>query len=353
MKDYITPDYSTLRLLSYNGYKSCAAEERTVTENGETFRKVNVDPRKYTLNDRFIEIDKDATVNEGPFVLQHDGKYYLYYAPCGTGSIYYAICQSVSDSPLGPFVKLTDYNPVIGINETNDYMTCTGHNSFVEIGNELYALYHCNWGETKQYGRCIAVDRVQFMYNEELGYDILYGNGPTLSVQPAPEAYTGYTNIAKTAKITVKGGSKDNVKYLTDGLFTVQPWTWYWEYTADGETTVTLEWSTPQEVSAVFVYNSANYFTAFDKVDNITFVGATAKDNAVINDLYCNIENVNENDLCMRQGGAACASFKPLKIKKMTVKVSSKYTYEYEDGRDGKNKTVNISELYVMGKEAA
>ena len=49
----------------------------------------------------------------------------------------------------------------------------------------------------------------------------------------------------------------------------------------------------------------------------------------------------------------SCASFKPLKIKKMTVKVSSKYTYEYEDGRDGKNKTVNISELYVMGKEAA
>ena len=352
MKDYITPDYSTLSLISVAGYKSVKAQERYVTdeETGETYRKVNVDPRTFEYGEAFIEIGEGNNVNEGPFMLERNGKYYLYYAPCGTGNMYYSICQAVADNPFGPYEKLTDYNPVIGMNQFNDYMVCTGHHSFVYYKNEIFALYHCFWGETQAYGRTIAADRVKFVYNEELGYEIMYGNGPTLSIQPGNEALTGYTNVATTANIsTSKNGNRDSLKYLTDGIFTVQEHTWNKEYTSNGESTVKLKWNEAQEVSAIFIYNSADYFKAFSKIKNIVFTlenGSKVK----ITELKFNPSNVNQNNLSMRQGGAAIAYFDPINVVEMEFTVSSKYTYEYEDGGND-NVTINISEIYVMGKE--
>ena len=353
MKDHITPDYSTLSLLSVAGFKSVKAQERYVTDEktGETYRKVNVDPRTFEYGEAFVEIGEGNNVNEGPFMLERNGKYYLYYAPCGTGNMYYSICQAVSDNPFGPYTKLTDYNPVIGMNQFNDYMVCTGHHSFVYMEDEIFALFHCFWGETAAYGRTIAADRVKFLYNEELGYDIMYGNGPTLSVQPGNEILTGYKNVAKTAKLsTTNKGDKSTLKYLTDDIFTVQEHTWNKEFTSNGLSTIKLKWDKAQEVSAIFIYNSADYYKAFNKIDNIIFTledGSKVK----ISELKCNPLNVNESNLSMRQGGGAIAYFDPINIIEMQFEVSSKYTYEFEDGSTDKNAVVNISEIYVMGKE--
>lgn len=351
MKDHMTPDYSTLSLVSAACYKEVTAKDEMVTENGETFRRVNVDPTTFNYGERFVETDKQNNVNEGPFMMEHDGRYYMYHAPAGTGSVAYSICQMVSDSPLGPYKKITDYNPVIGINDTNDYMSCTGHNSFVFIGDEIFALYHCFWGGTTSYGRCIAADRVQWMYNEELGYDILYGNGPTLSTQPGVELLTGYSNIAKNSTISIsKNGNKDTIKYLTDGLFTVQEFTWDKEFTSKDKVTIELEWESPQEVASIFIYNSADYYKAFKQIDEVIF---TLEDGSqkVIHNLQVNPNYVNENNLCMRQGGSAIATFDPMKVTKIEFTISQKYTNEFEDGSEGSNNTINISEIYVQGKE--
>jgi hypothetical protein len=192
MKDLITPDYSTLQIMATPRYKSVRAKEITVEENGESVRKVSLDPRNFTRTDEFYEIGEGNNVNEGAHMIEKDGKFYLTYSPTGTGNILYSICQAVSDSPLGPFKKLPECNPVIGLNDTNDYMSCTGHHSFVYIEDEIFALYHCFWQElSASGGRCLAVDRAKFMYNETLGHDILYGMGPTQAVQPANKAHTG------------------------------------------------------------------------------------------------------------------------------------------------------------------
>ena len=53
-----------------------------------------------------------ATVNEGPFVLKHEGKYYLSYSANTYESQHYAIGYAVSDSPKGPWVKYHD-NPIL------------------------------------------------------------------------------------------------------------------------------------------------------------------------------------------------------------------------------------------------
>lgn len=356
MKDMITPDFSTLQILTTPRYTSVRAQERT---DGNGNRIVNVDPRTIERTGMFEEIGPGNNVNEGPFVVKNNGKYYLAYAPCGTGNTRYSICQAVSDSPLGPFVKLQDYNPVIGTNEMNDYLSCTGHNSFVKIGDELWALYHAFWGGTQSYGRCVAADRVAFIRNDALGFDVMYGNGPSLAVQPANELHTGMTNVAKTAKISVsKNGDKNTVKYLTDGIFTVQDFTRDMEFSSKGSVTVTLEWDAPQEIEAVFIYNSADYYKAFAKVDEIKFQLSESPawsskvifSKAIIKNLLCNPDNVNENEMSMRQGGGAVASFRPIKVTKMTFTISSKYTKEYEDGSDGTNRQINVSEIYVMGK---
>ncbi|MGN1062151.1 MAG: family 43 glycosylhydrolase, partial [Candidatus Scatosoma sp.] len=332
-----------------------------VEENGETVRKVSLDPRNFTRTDEFYEVGEGNNVNEGAHMIENNGKFYLTYSPTGTGNILYSICQAVSDSPLGPFKKLTECNPVIGLNATNDYMSCTGHHSFVYIEDEIFALYHCFWQElSASGGRCLAADRVKFMYNPDLQHDVLYGLGPTQAVQPANKAHTCLENVAQTAEISVSSsGNKDSVQYLTDGFFPSQEFTKDWEFTAKDAVTITLKWDKPQEISALFIYNAYSYYNAFDKIDWIKFELSQSPDwseekftRAVIQDLKCDPNNVNENELCMRQGGGAVASFKPIKVTKLEIHISSKYSNEFGDGTLGENKNINVSELYIMGKEA-
>ena len=55
---------------------------------------------------------RSASVVEGPFVLKHNGKYYLTYSANHTRSVDYAVGCAISDSPMGPFQKVA-YNPIL------------------------------------------------------------------------------------------------------------------------------------------------------------------------------------------------------------------------------------------------
>lgn len=312
----------------------------------------------------------EGSINEGTEVIQHGDKYYLTYSPYGYGNRAYAVRQAVGDSPLGPFTKLgAKYNPVMGINATNDYMAGTGHHCFIKAGDELFILYHAFYNPIENspnggfLGRAIGADRAQFMYNEELGYDILYGNGPTYSFQPLPDVASGMTNVAKNAKIKVSG-DENTAKYLNDGLFTVQDFTFPWEYVDANEdqkgTTITLTWDTPVEIKSFIIYNSQNYFYAFDKVDLVRFKLAEKpawynlkdyNDYCYIENLECNPENVEGNDFFMRQGGGALASFDNIKVTEMTIYINSKYTTEAEELDGSLNYAIHVSDIFVMGKE--
>lgn len=52
------------------------------------------------------------TVNEGPYVLRHKGKYYLTYSANSYESPDYAIGYAVADTPMGPWVKY-EGNPIL------------------------------------------------------------------------------------------------------------------------------------------------------------------------------------------------------------------------------------------------
>lgn len=137
-------------------------------------------------NEQFLfraELDwelKDCSVVEGPFVLKHDGRYYLTYSANHTRSPYYAVGCATSDSPYGPFTKYPE--PILC---KNDEVVGVGHHSFVRSKDdkEIIIVYHRHYSPTQFPPRLVCVDRVEFVKTD--GDDKLVVHGPTNTPQKA------------------------------------------------------------------------------------------------------------------------------------------------------------------------
>lgn len=356
MKDWISPDWDTMTHVSTPG--------RVTIEQDGSFEGV-LGPKTSWL---------EGSINEGTEVIEHNGKWYFTYSPFGYGSREYAPYVAVSDEPTGPFIKLgTKYSPIIGIGtEYNDYMAGTGHHCFIKAGDELWILYHCfynpvnnNDKEGNFLGRCIGADRAYWKYTPELGYDMLYGNGPTYNLQPKPETYTGYTNVAKYA--TIEGtGDYGEISSLTDGMFTSQPFSRQWEYGSDiGQLKIKLTWETPVEITAFHIYNSGEYSYAFKNVSSVMFKLANkpawyqGEDTqyCYIKDLPTYAADYNADQQIVRKGAAAMAQFDKITVTEMTICITAtldndnKYTYFNEETFSNEFMGIRIAELYIMGKQ--
>lgn len=124
--------------------------------------------------------DDEGGVNEGPFMLKYNGKYYLTYSVNGYTDKNYAVKLAVSDSPLGKYENkgtiLEKSGPLVG----------TGHHSFTTSpdGSELIIVYHCHYSATQVHARKLCIDRCKFTKTSD-GYTIsVYG--PTSTAQPYP-----------------------------------------------------------------------------------------------------------------------------------------------------------------------
>ena len=113
----------------------------------------------------------EYSVCEGPFVLKHNGKYYLSYSCNHTQDPSYAIGYAVSASPMGPFVKY-EGNPIL---HKTDLVNGVGHHSFFyRYGDgHLMCVYHRHYSKTQNYPRQVCLDEACF---ED---DVLKINGPT------------------------------------------------------------------------------------------------------------------------------------------------------------------------------
>ena len=333
MIDMVTPDYDTLTQLTEPGKK---------TIGGEANFEVGV------------------TVNEAPFMLSHvtkkpDGttvkKYYLTYSIYGYSNPLYSVACAVSDSPLGAFVKLDtkDGQPIVGIDSDFDHMGGTGHHSFVQCGDEYFMMYHAFSNRTNiNDGRTLAFDRMTFAYNESLGYDLMYGNGPTYSLQPLPYTVTGYQNLAKDAVITADGiADGSRASYLNDGRFTINYDNDFDFVSASNTVTVTIDFGKEVALNAIMVYNGRDIYQAFSSIDVIRF--ESAEGNYYIDNLT--FPKAYIGDGIMRPGGAAIAEFNTIKANKIVMKITKKIAAElFPDRPDAAG--VSISEIVVLGKEA-
>lgn len=119
----------------------------------------------------------DCKVAEGPFVLKHNGLYYLSYSCNHTRCRDYAVGYATSSSPFGPFKKY-EGNPIL---RGNDKIWGLGHHAFTYTADrkQLICSYHCHSGNPDNYKpRRFCLNTAEFKKSSD-GEDILIINGPT------------------------------------------------------------------------------------------------------------------------------------------------------------------------------
>lgn len=126
----------------------------------------------------------DGNVTEGPFILKHNGLYYLTYSGTGYESPDYALGYATSDAPLGTYTRY-DGNPILSRTEK---LYGPGHHSFTVSpdGSELFVVYHVHNTTSKVHPRKICIDRARFVPTDS-GTDRLEIFGPTHTAQEYPK----------------------------------------------------------------------------------------------------------------------------------------------------------------------
>lgn len=134
-----------------------------------------------TPDQPYEDINGTRLWNEGPFVLKHDGKYYMTYSANGYNTNEYCVAYATADSPFGPWIKAPE-NPILKANMSIG-VSGPGHNSFAYSpnGKELFMIYHAHTFPEKPSGnRAVYIDRVNFIDGK------MVVEGPTKSPQPYP-----------------------------------------------------------------------------------------------------------------------------------------------------------------------
>ncbi len=102
---------------------------------------------------------RSGEVTEGPFMLKHNGIYYLMYSGSGADTPNYGIGYATSKSPTGPFVKYAG-NPIA---QRGGKVSGPGHHCVVEgPDGKLWMLYHQKWDTEVNWRRFLALDPLWF-----------------------------------------------------------------------------------------------------------------------------------------------------------------------------------------------
>lgn len=259
MKDWFTPDYSTIKQLT-------------------TCNKTTVGGS--------VDTDMNAwNIDEGPFMLYAHGKYYLTFSIGATTDKEYAVCQAIGDSPLGDFekVQVADGGRILGADIDSIWASCAGHHSFLQLGDELWIIYHQDLdravGNTS---RGIAIDKVEWTVNSK-GQYIMKAVGPTYSVQPLPQMVTGYYNVAKEANVTATNAAEgSSPSLLNDGIVKCNFVSGVSEFVTKGNTQITLSFDDYVTARAICIYNSYDYNMAFVKVEKLEIKFKAKKDGKTV-----------------------------------------------------------------------
>ena len=188
--------------------------------------------------------------NEGPDVLKHEGKYYLFYSANSYKSYDYSLGYAVSDTPLGPFVKYKN-NPIISAIGS---MSGTGSNSFFYSldEKELFTAYqtHTNLAVGGE-DRKLTIDRCGFRKD-----GTFYINGPTVARQPVPSGER--TFITSFAKVSVSSSAVGkNPNTLFDGAISksLEDIPEEWTTTAkDEEKYIDVDFGIAKELCQIVLY---------------------------------------------------------------------------------------------------
>ena len=326
MIDWLTPDYSTYTILTEVNKTTVGGDE--VTEFFEDW------------------------LNEGPDVIYHNGKYYLLCSVNETTDKMYTVIQAVGDTPLGPFTKIQQSEGGLVLSPENewDHVNCSGHNSHIKVGDELFIVYH--QFIDRQYAsstiRGIAIDRLVW-YTRDDGLELLKAVGPTYSPQPLPAEISGYKNIAPLATVSATGVFEgQDLSTINDGAVRLHDIDVIDELLGDGVVSITLDFDHYVKAKALLLYNTYDFDSAFYHVARIDFSfktqveGKNATGTARIENLYYDFDKWSDADAEMiRPGAPLIVEFDELDINSVTVTFVCPRGQEY----------ISISEIMLLGRD--
>ena len=330
-KDFATPDYSSAVQLTRVGYASMEGDETS-------------------------DIDKERAstdkINEGPQVYRHGDKYYLVYSVGSTSSNLYSVAQAVSDSPMGPFRKLSKEEGGLLLGTEMNWIqnAGTGHCCLTEVGDELFIFYHegADRSSIDQNNRAISYVRAGFVQNED-GLEVLVANGPTsYSLQALPAAISGYKNIAPEATVSAQGlADGSDAKYLNDGFFASHSYgaVKETEFASGGDAQITLTFDDYRSVRALMLYNSIDYNKAFYQIARITLEVRTesgAQGTAYITGAAFSFDENTcyASQELMFAGSNLVVEFAEVEVKSITI------TFRVPTGRT----IAAVGDVWVLGK---
>lgn len=139
-----------------------------ITPKWETERKILAPTKDWEKH--------EGDIIEAPYMLKHNGLYYMIYSASHTKSKHYAVGYAVSESPLSAFRK-SDDSPILSL--TSD-VHGTGHCSVITAPDHktMLIVYHCHNSTDEAYPRHTCIDRIRFAPAEN-GIDRLEVWGPT------------------------------------------------------------------------------------------------------------------------------------------------------------------------------
>ena len=356
---WLNPDWETYSVITAPRYWTIADMRTDMEENHRGPAASN----GYPNEEGDYCYDTDTQINEGATMLYHNGKYYLTYSMGAYMDNSYQVGQAVSDSPLGPFRKLREYENGIllsGSTAGSEDVTGTGHHSIVPIGDKLYIYYHTHNSftvmGTERHGNIDELKWVTITDYEGKPLDVLVVNGPSATIQPRIDKYATYTNLAEQATITLKDASAleegSDLKWVNDGYLSTFKYgdyefyeTYIQETRINKTATFEVTLNAPSAVRAIMVYNSKNEWEIFFNLSRVEFEANDGKvyylENVAFPKQYYQKIDINNEVMYVSPGAAAFAEFYELaNIKKVRITVEV----------PAKQETVGISEIRVLGK---
>lgn len=103
-------------------------------------------------------------VNEGPYVLKHNGKYYMTYSANSYESPFYGIGFATADHVNGPWTKY-EGNPIL---QKPGHLVGVGHSAmFEDKDGQLRIVFHSHRSESKIHPRYMNISTVTFEEKED------------------------------------------------------------------------------------------------------------------------------------------------------------------------------------------
>lgn len=161
--------------------------------NGNNIAGVQLDKNMQPIESTWKQIitpveeweTRDGKITEGPYMLKHNGVYYLTYSGSHYINPKYAVGYATCETPLGNFDKY-DLNPIM---VGNSQVYGAGHHCFTTTkdGSQLIIVYHTHKSTDTIHSRKVCIDLARFSPVEG-DIDRLEVCGPNITPQPIPSS---------------------------------------------------------------------------------------------------------------------------------------------------------------------